>query len=147
MTRLILARIMILASILASILACGQQAPEYILRGWTPTPPKATSTATPVSTVSAGPTIIYVYPTDVWFSATVRVDQLEIRNGPGTGYPGDASIFLSTGDTITIMACKYDTGGEAWANFYWPKKKLYGWAAVTYRGAIYLWPMPERCTR
>ena len=136
-------------AILASILACAAppRAPEYVLRHWTPTPPPASITPPPVSRSTPAPTIIYVYPTTGWYQATVRTDHLEIRNGPGTKYPANPDLYLRLGDQITIMACKYDDTGEAWANFSWPKKNLFGWAAVTYRGQIFLWPMPERCSR
>jgi hypothetical protein len=129
-----------------AILACGSKAPEYVLRGWTVTPPPPTATSTP-PVVKVGPTILFVYPTNAWYSATVRVNQLEIRAGPGTKYPSNLLFHLSIGDTLTIMACKYDDHGEAWANFYWPKNKFYGWTAVTFRGAIFLWPMPGKCTQ
>ena len=136
-----------LAVLALAILACGSKAPEYVLRGWTVTPPPTSTPAKLPTTPKPGPTIIYIYPTAGWFTATVRVDQLEIRNGPGTKYPGDPSVYLSTGDVVEIMACKYDEQGEAWANIYWKKEHLFGWVAVTYRGAIFMWPMPERCTR
>jgi len=132
-----------LAILALAILACGNKAPDYILRGWTVTPP-------PLIQPTPAPTIIYVYPTPgptpTWTPATVRVDQLEIRAGPGTNFPGDPSVYLSSGDIVKIITCRYDKQGEAWVNFYWPAKKLYGWVAVTYHGAIFIWPMPGRCT-
>jgi hypothetical protein len=129
-----------------SILSCAspQKAPEWKLRGWTVTP-SPTGTHRPDPT--PGPTIIYIYPTEEQYSATVRVPQLEIRGGPGTSYPGIPDVYLSKGDVITVMACKIDGSGEGWANFYWPARKMYGWAAVTYQGKIFLSPLPGRCSR
>jgi hypothetical protein len=130
--------------LLASILACmtPSRAPESVLRGWTATP---TSTATPMPGATPQPTIIYVFPTASQYVAIVRVQELEIRSGPGTKYPSNPQTYLTTHDRILVIACKYDDTGEAWANFYWAKKQMYGWAAVTYRGQIFLWPMPREC--
>lgn len=122
-----------------AIFACAK-APEYVVRGWTPTPTK-----TPLAIGTPQPTVIVVYATEAWYTAEVLANGLEIRNGPGTKYPSNPVIFLSRGDKIMIMACKYDEAGEAWINFYWSKQNVYGWSAVTWRGTIFIWPMPRSC--
>ena len=131
-----------IVAIVLAMLACGQQAPEYVIRGWTATP---SPTATALASRTPTPIVIYIYPTEVWYTATVLADQLEIRTGPATKYPSNPELYLSRGDQITVMACRFDALGEAWVNLYWPKKKIYGWSAVTWRGAIFLFPMPGSC--
>ena len=131
-----------LALIIAA-LAC-EKTPTYKLRGWTVTP---SPSSTMPATLPLGPTIIYVTPTYQAYRATVIVDIMEIRSGPGTNYPARDDLYLKRGDIIMVTECRYDKNGEAWAHWTWAHQMADGWSAITWRGDIFLSPMPGRCEK
>ena len=125
-----------------AILACAR-APEDVVRHYTPTP-----TVTPLATELPSPTQfppIVIVATEAPYIANVLAVQLEIRSGPGTQYPANPDLALARGDQIMVYACVYDKNQEAWINFGWPAHRLFGGAAVTWRGAIFIQPMPMSC--
>ena len=128
--------------LVAGALAC-VKTPDYKLRGWTVTPSVNPATATLPPPPTSTPIIIYVTPTSRIYDATIITDTLTIRSGPnGVALP---TVYLRRGDIITILSCQYDSYGEAWVNFWSDKYNLGGWAGVTWRGIIYMSPMPGDC--